>query len=121
MESDSRHVVGYCPMGCGETLFLGNGGNVTCSLIGCPAPWAVDDLLHDRETEHVVELGATEFTVRHPLRERLNDELMTCELHDYLANLDGPPRPQGRYRATKHGGRWLFSAMPFGEVPSDGR
>lgn len=38
-------VSGRCPMGCGETLFVGNGGHVTCSLIGCPKPWAADALL----------------------------------------------------------------------------
>ena len=40
-------VAGRCPMGCGETLFVGNGGHITCSLIGCPKPVAVDALLND--------------------------------------------------------------------------
>lgn len=38
-------VRGKCPQGCGETLFLGSGGYVTCSLIGCPKPDSVSDML----------------------------------------------------------------------------
>lgn len=38
-------VRGICPMGCGETLFLGAGGYVTCSWIDCPDPAAASDLL----------------------------------------------------------------------------
>lgn len=55
-------VAGRCPMGCGETLFLGTGGHVTCSLVGCPDPCAADDLLdgggelaklrHTKRTQH---------------------------------------------------------------------
>lgn len=39
-------VAGRCPMGCGETLFLGEAGCVTCSYISCPNPSRVDTLLH---------------------------------------------------------------------------
>jgi hypothetical protein len=38
-------VEGRCPMGCGETLFLGDGGYVTCSWHRCPDPGAAHDLL----------------------------------------------------------------------------
>ncbi|MFL6138820.1 MAG: DUF6085 family protein [Frankiaceae bacterium] len=96
-------VAGHCPMGCGATLFLGSGGYVTCSYIGCPEPDAVATLLADGEPEHIVVLEATTFTVRHPLRERLRDELMECALHDWVASLDGPPRQLGRYRVAWRG------------------
>jgi hypothetical protein len=46
-----ERVAGECPMGCGRTLFLGDGGHVTCSLIGCPAPGAVDELLHPQKPD----------------------------------------------------------------------
>jgi hypothetical protein len=39
-------VRGECPMGCGRTLFLGDGGYVTCSWRYCPNPAAADELLH---------------------------------------------------------------------------
>ncbi len=93
-----EHVKGYCPMGCGETLFLGSGGYVTCSYVKCPNPTALSDILNDRETAHIVTFDEDAFTIRHPLRERLNDELMTCDLHRYCADLDGPPPQLGRYR-----------------------
>ncbi|MER5694903.1 DUF6085 family protein [Streptomyces mirabilis] len=39
-------VQGRCPA-CGRTsLFLGDGGYVTCSIIDCPNPSAADELLH---------------------------------------------------------------------------
>lgn len=38
-------VKGKCPMGCGETLFLGDAGYVTCSWHECPDPSAASDAL----------------------------------------------------------------------------
>ncbi|MFE3123704.1 DUF6085 family protein [Streptomyces hydrogenans] len=39
-------VRGQCPACRGTSLFLGNGGHVTCARIDCPNPCAADDLLH---------------------------------------------------------------------------
>jgi hypothetical protein len=83
-------VAGYCPMGCGETLFLGSGGYVTCSFTGCPRPDAAAGVLNDREAHHTVRLDEAGFTIRHPLRERLDDELMRCSLHRWIARLNKP-------------------------------
>lgn len=94
-------IYGYCPMGCGETLFLGSGGYVTCGRFECPRPNAVEKILEDRETEHVVTFSSSAFTVRHPLRERLDDALMECQLHEHIASLAGPPVEPGRYRACE--------------------
>ena len=77
-------VDGYCPMGCGQTLFLGLGGCVTCSLIGCPNPSAVDELLNDRQTLHVMTVGREGFTLRHPLRERIGNQLERCDVFDRI-------------------------------------
>lgn len=38
-------VAGTCPMGCGETLFVGSGGHVTCSFQECPNPSAVTEMI----------------------------------------------------------------------------
>ena len=39
-------VQGRCPA-CGwASLFLGDGGHVTCSRLDCPGPCAADELLH---------------------------------------------------------------------------
>ncbi len=39
-------VQGRCPACRGTSLFLGNGGYVTCSRLDCPNPSAADELLH---------------------------------------------------------------------------
>lgn len=102
-------IQGWCPMGCGRTLFVGNGGYITCSYIHCPRPDAVADLLHDNEIEHIVAFSETGFTVRHPLRERLDDALMSCFLHEEIAAMSGPPVKPGRYRArSKQAGGWTY-------------
>lgn len=105
----STKVSGYCPMGCGPTLFLGSGGYVTCSLDVCPQPDAASEILADGEAHHIVKISEAEFTVRHPLRERLNDELMRCSLHAWTADHGGPPKRIGTYRVltpTSRPYRW---------------
>jgi hypothetical protein len=109
---DDRAVQGYCPMGCGRTLFLADGGYVTCSYLHCPRRDAVVDLLADGESEHIAVFGEATFTIRHPLRERLDDALMDCVLHEYCEALDGPPVQPGRYRAVLSGERWTWTAVP---------
>lgn len=109
--ADGRHVEGCCPMGCGKTLFLADGGYVTCSFIRCPRPDAVADLLADRETEHIVTFGEEGFTIRHPLRERLDDALLDCDLHSWCRDLGGPPVQPGKYRARLNQGRWTWEAI----------
>jgi hypothetical protein len=108
-------VVGSCPMGCGATLFLGAGGHVTCSFIGCPDPSAVDKILDEGETEHVVVFYERNFTIQHPLRERV-DGLFDCGLHRYCRDLPGPPAQLGRYRVRiAHGGAWTFELLQAAE------
>jgi len=110
--SDDKRVQGFCPMGCGKTLFLGDGGYVTCSWIECPEPDAVSTILDEDESEHLVHLEARTFTIRHPLRERLRDDLLTCEVHTTLASGDGPPRAVGDYRMRRlQDGRWTWSGV----------
>lgn len=106
-------VDGFCPMGCGPNLFLDEAGRVTCSLVDCPRPDAAAAILDDRETEHLVTFSPTAFTVRHPLRERLDDALMECQLHEHIAGLDGPPVKPGLYRALAEDvGEWSWWPVP---------
>lgn len=109
--SDNHQIKGYCPMGCGDTLFVASGGYITCSWEKCPNPTAVADLLADRETEHIVQLGAETFDVQHPLRERPDGALFTCDLHQRIAALSGPPRQPGRYRVRLHGSDWTWEPL----------
>ena len=94
-------INGNCPMGCGATLFLAVGGYVTCSYLGCPNPTAVDDILAEKETEHIVTIHDDNFSILHPLRERLGSQLDDCALHAYMSGLSGPPARPGKYRATE--------------------
>lgn len=94
-------VAGYCPMGCGSTLMLDDAGHLLCTWVSCPRPEAADLVLADREAEHQVELRADGFTVKHPLRERLDDQLVTCPLASWVEQQGGPPMPPGRYRVRQ--------------------
>lgn len=94
-------VAGYCPMGCGEKLYLGVGGYITCGWLQCPHPDAASTILGDGETQHIVVLEQDTFSIQHPLRERLNGDLFDCGLHAWIVALDGPPRTPGRYRVTQ--------------------
>jgi hypothetical protein len=105
----SADVKGHCPECGNETLFLASGGYITCSWVECRNPTAAADVLDDGQVHHVVVLGKTTFTVRHPLRERLGDALMECDLHRRIAALDGPPRSPGRYTVMLFpDGRWVW-------------
>jgi hypothetical protein len=102
MQEEHGKVVGYCPMGCGQTLFLGAGGHVTCSFVGCPEPSVVDDILDQdaKEKDHIAEIRNGIVTIRHPLFERVNDELMDCRLLHWInERAEGlPPIADGTYR-----------------------
>lgn len=92
-------VNGHCPMGCGETLFLGEGGYVTCSYVDCPKPDAVATILEDNETEHIARFDGEGFSLMHPLRERLDGELFNCGVHLGLRAFAEMPVPEpGIYR-----------------------
>lgn len=107
---DNR-IQGNCPMGCGETLFIGSGGYITCSYIPCPRPDAVATILAERETEHIVNFGRTTFSLLHPLRERLDGELLDCALGRHITDLAGPPVCPGRYRAQLVDDRWTWEEV----------
>jgi hypothetical protein len=84
----------------------------------CPRSDAVSDILDDSETEHIVRLDEDEFTVRHPLRERLGDELMRCPLHRWIRSQDGPPYKPGQYRVVWRDGAMHATWTPVPE-PSE--
>lgn len=107
----AHEVDGYCPMGCGRTLFRDSDARITCHHVACPDPAAVATILGDRETDHVVQLTPTAFTVRHPLRERLGDALMACDVHDHVANLSTVARVPGRYRVAGPGPLWTWERL----------
>lgn len=99
----SIHVGGYCPFGCGSTLYLSDqdpSGIIRCSSGDCPDPIAAWILLSDSEVEHIITFTTTGFIVRHPLRERIDDKLMQCQVHEDHAAMSEAPVFNGRYRVT---------------------
>lgn len=112
MAAETGIVAGYCPMGCGRTLFLGEGGTITCCYLHCPDRLAADRILAGALIAAEIDRLPSTFTIRHPLRERIDDELLRCALHEYVAGLDGPPVRPGRYRAVGEGEQWIWRAAP---------
>lgn len=103
-------IDGYCPMGCGETLQIVVGGLIECSMIFCPRPDAVARILDDPETEHIVELHDDGYSIKHPLRERLDDALLDCGLLAAMPKL-APAFHAGRYHARRRGMYWDLAPL----------
>ena len=95
-------VNGWCPMGCGRTLYLALSGNIICSRFKCPNPNAVTTIIKNSETQHIVKFEeGFRFSVKHPLRERIDDDLMNCPLVAYLEDQSfAPVEVPGIYRAA---------------------
>lgn len=109
-------------MGCGRTLYLDHAGRIMCDNADCPEAAAVAVILSDPETAHIVTLRENDFTIKHPLRERLGQELQSCDLHAQIRDNGGPPRGLGVYRVTYdgidqysaslHDTGWYWELMP---------
>lgn len=92
-------VMGNCPFGCGRTLHLNTDtGMIACLNQECPRPLSVTDLLTKITTDHLVEIDAMGFAIKHPLLERIDDKLFDCPMGAWLEGLDGPPVSAGLYR-----------------------
>lgn len=102
-------VQGFCPMGCGQTLFLGTGGHITCSWANCPDTGALDTIASEPVTEHIVHIRAKDFTIRHPLRDRVGRNLEECGFHGWLSSLDAPPMPPGTYLVAPAANGWTWT------------
>jgi hypothetical protein len=104
----------YCPMGCGDTVHTDYDQDISCRAPNCPDPDAIEKLLSDPETEHTVHLTEDSFIVKHPLRERLAEDLFTCGLHAGVrADLDNgnAPTEPGTYRVIYVGHDLVSSSL----------
>lgn len=90
-------VKGFCPMGCGDTLTCDTDGTILCLNEECPDDLSVTKLIAEIDTRHVARITEDNFTLQHPLRERLDGALFDCDLHSRVAALDGPPVAPGFY------------------------
>lgn len=54
--------------------------------------------------------------IKHPLRERIADDLFSCDvLGDVMKTLSGKfPKENGRYRITKPADEWVFKRLASG-------
>jgi Family of unknown function (DUF6085) len=106
------YMKGFCPLGCADGLVVGpDRFSLMCPSPTCPRPGAVMEIITDLETEHVAVLTDGGYTIRHPLRERLDDALLTCDLGEWMDQQNFPPAPSGRYRVIRIEGRWSWFAL----------
>lgn len=118
-DSGRRRVQGNCPWGCGETLFLSGHGVIECVRPECVAPVASTAILWERETEHVVTFGSDGYQAKHPLRERVGDALLGCDIGEGVQQMlrtagEEGKRPNGRFRIMKSPvgpGGWAWQSM----------
>jgi hypothetical protein len=115
IDYSDRTVHGFCPVCGGETLFLGEGGDVTCTRPTCPRPTAVAEILGEGECGHLLGIDHFDYSVIHPLVERLDNVLLDCELTRYMRSLAGPPVQPGYYRVTGSGDSWEWELLASDE------
>ena len=95
-----RDIAGaFCPMGCGESLHLMASGLILCLDPHCEKPDAAQQILGERESDHIVTFTADDWDIIHPLRDRLGRGLLACPVHEACKKLPGPPAGiAGKYR-----------------------
>jgi hypothetical protein len=98
-------IKGYCPMGCGETLWAALDAGVVCLNRHCPDPRVVAKVLADPEVGHVARIDASGWTLMHPLHERLGEqpEMFTCGISKWLRAHAEMPADRGTYRVLPDG------------------
>ena len=111
----SHDVNGRCPACGAQSLFLADGGYITCRRVDCPNPDAASDILEAASPHHIVKIEASSFSVQHPLVERLGGELFDCGLHQWLSSLGGPPHVPGTYQVigVPDWARAVFNPLPI--------
>lgn len=91
-------VLGYCPMGCGETLYF-EPPHIMCNDAECPDSMAVGKLLSENQgTWHILDVQADGVTTKHPIMERIDGGLFGCTVHDYAMSFHGPPVSLGMWK-----------------------
>lgn len=106
-------VNGVCPACGSESLYPAAVGktvyrDIMCSNADCPDPSAASKILSESEIHHTVLINDKSFSLKHPLRERIGNELLSCPVYKMLTSLDGPPAQTGTYRVRVVGDELLF-------------
>lgn len=111
-------VAGRCPEGCGETLFLADGGFVTCAFAACPDPCAASAALRERRERPATPADrvrafhqAFDLVVRDtPVPElaidekRFRERLILEEVAELICAMHGLPEPE-------HVAKWWAAAL----------
>jgi hypothetical protein len=67
-----------CPA-CGDPLRVNYQGVLICDAEKCPRPLAATEILSDGQgTDHIVRFESHSYSIKHPLIERCDDELLDC-------------------------------------------
>lgn len=118
-------IVGFCPACGNKSLHVESGvGTVHCLQRGCLNPGAAHAILSDPEIEHILEVlpdveteQSGRWTLKHPLRERVDGDLFSCSVHESLRThfaFHYPPEP-ARYRVSSDSGDgrppWKFEKL----------
>jgi hypothetical protein len=103
-------IAGYCPLGCGETLYTAHGIKIMCSDPACPDPDAAQKILNEPETEHLVTIAGDGYSVKHPLRERIDNALLDCAAGKH-AGYYGAGMTPGRYRLHAPFADWEWQRL----------
>lgn len=99
-------------MGCGETLELNNYGTIVCAHVRCRSRFAAHTILSNPETDHIVTFTKDGFSIKHPLRERIEDALLDCKFHEHCMFLqDEGCAPEGTLRAKDNGDSWTWEVI----------
>lgn len=121
----SEPLQGRCPHCGAEELQRGFQGRIVCGNTLCERQDAVNSLLTDPQlTEHLIKVSKrhrpgsaepqveiTDVTLRHPLVERLDDDLFTCELALYMEAGRPELLPVGMYQVIQVDGVWKFEPV----------
>lgn len=107
-------VTGYCPA-CGkaELQLRKADGVILCTASPCPNPAAAHAVLADPEIHHVVRFDDQGwFNVKHPLRERVDSELLDCAVHEAVVDaIENGMIPQDSYRLKQDGDQWEWERL----------
>ena len=93
-------IIAPCPACRERKLHLMTSGLIRCMNRACPSPRAAQEILEGDEGVDIVQIGESDFSILHPLRERIEGGLFDCPVNRYLASLGEPPALPGRYRAV---------------------
>lgn len=104
-----NRVAGFCPMGCGRTLYRSPTEQIVCANEDCSNRDSVSTLLAADSRFHQVLIHEGGFKIVCPLGERLSD--VRCSFHIWMQSLDGPPKPDGSYLVRRGPNGWIWQAV----------